>query len=75
MTRSNSYELGLDKNEANFVALSPLTFLARSAYVYPDGIAMIHGDRQYSWKETYARRNPATVCDGSFEIGGVAKLS
>ena len=36
MTRSNPYEFGLDKNEANFVALSPLSYIERTASVYPD---------------------------------------
>ena len=39
MTRTNPYEFGLDKNEANFVALSPLSFIERSASVYPEHIA------------------------------------
>lgn len=34
MTRHNPYEMGLDKNEANFGALSPLSFIERSASVY-----------------------------------------
>ena len=40
MTRTNPYEFGLDKNEANFVALSPLSFIERSAGVYPDRTAV-----------------------------------
>ena len=55
MTHDNPYDTGLCRNEANFVALSPLTFLARSAYVYPGRTAVIHGDRKYSWREAYAR--------------------
>jgi len=42
MTRSNPYELGLGKNEANFVALSPLSFIERTAGIYPDRIATIY---------------------------------
>ena len=42
MTRTNPYELGLDKNAANFVALSPLSFIERSAGVYPDRTAVIY---------------------------------
>lgn len=49
------YELGLDKNEANYVPLSPLSYLARSAAVYPDHISVIFGDTRYSWAETYQR--------------------
>ena len=50
---NNPYEQGLDKNEANFVPLSPLSFIERSAYVYPDRVSVIHGERQFTWKETY----------------------
>jgi fatty-acyl-CoA synthase len=52
---SNPYESGLDKNPANFVALTPLTFLDRSAYIYPDRLSLIHGARRYTWAETYTR--------------------
>ena len=52
---TNPYTLGLEKNEANFVCLSPLSFIERSAFVYPDRAAVIHGDWQITWKESYAR--------------------
>jgi fatty-acyl-CoA synthase len=55
MTHSNPYELGLDKNEANFVALSPLSFIERTAAVYPERIATIYGSRRQTWRDTYAR--------------------
>jgi len=55
MTHTNSYELGLDKNDANFVALSPLSFIERAAGVYPDRTAVIYGARRQSWRDTYAR--------------------
>ena len=55
MTRPNPYELGLDKNEANFVALSPLSFIERAAHVYPQRTAVIYGSRRQSWADTYAR--------------------
>jgi fatty-acyl-CoA synthase len=55
MTRVNPYNTDLDKNPANYVALSPLSFLERTAYVYPRRIATIHGDRKFTWAETYAR--------------------
>ncbi|PRD39625.1 UNVERIFIED_CONTAM: Acetate/butyrate--CoA ligase AAE7 [Trichonephila clavipes] len=51
----NPYNIGLDRNSANFVALSPLSFIARTAAVYPDRLAVIHGDIRRSWAETYAR--------------------
>ena len=52
---SNPYELGLDRNPANYVPLSPLTFIERSAFIYPKRISVIQGARQYTWKESYDR--------------------
>jgi fatty-acyl-CoA synthase len=51
----NPYEDGLDKNAANFVPLSPLSFIARTKDVYPDHPAIIYGSRRYSWQQVYAR--------------------
>ncbi len=45
------YETGLDKNPANFEALTPLTFLTRTAALYPDYPATIHGDVIRTWSE------------------------
>ncbi|MDD5296336.1 MAG: acyl-CoA synthetase [Rhodocyclaceae bacterium] len=55
MNTVNPFNLGLDKNQANFAQLSPLSYLERSAFIYPNRPAIIHGDRQYTWKETYQR--------------------
>ncbi len=52
---SNPYEIDLDRNPANYAPLSPLGFLQRSAAVHPDRPSIIHGDRRYTWSETYAR--------------------
>lgn len=49
------YDTDLDKNPANHQALSPLSFLARSAAVYPDHPAVIHGDIRFTYAEFYAR--------------------
>ena len=51
----NPYNLGLDKNPANYVPLSPLSFLRRAAEVYPDRLAVIHGKHRQTWRETYLR--------------------
>ncbi len=51
----NIYERDLDKNPANFAALTPLQFIERTASVYPDHVALIHGQRRQTWAETYAR--------------------
>ena len=45
------YETGLDKNPANFEALTPLTFLARTAALYPDYPATIYGNVTRNWGE------------------------
>jgi fatty-acyl-CoA synthase len=47
--KSSIYTQGLDKNSANYVAQSPLTFIERAATVYPNRPAVIHGDIQRSW--------------------------
>ena len=52
---SNPYETGLDRNAANHVPLSPVSFLIRSAGVFPDRTAVIHGERRYTWREAEAR--------------------
>ena len=51
----NPYELNLDKNQANYVPLSPIGFLERSARVFPNYVSTIHGNVRYSWSETYTR--------------------
>ncbi|ONG38464.1 acyl-CoA synthetase [Alkanindiges hydrocarboniclasticus] len=45
----------LPRTAANFVALSPLSYLARTAMIYPDRTAIIYGERCLSWQQTYAR--------------------
>ena len=52
---TNPYEIGLDRNAANYVPLTPLTFLERAAAVFPSRTSVIHGERRYSWAETQAR--------------------
>jgi fatty-acyl-CoA synthase len=52
---SNPYASGLDKNPANYVPLTPLSFIERSAYIYPDHVATIHGARRYTWRQEYER--------------------
>ena len=54
-TSHSPYALGLDKNAANYTALTPLSFIARSAVVYPNRTAVVHNDVRRSWAETYER--------------------
>ncbi|PZP33465.1 MAG: acyl-CoA synthetase [Roseateles depolymerans] len=55
MTRTSPYQIGLDKNPANHVPLSPLSFLGRAAAVFPERVALIHGTLRQTWRETEAR--------------------
>ena len=52
---NNPYEHGLDKCAANHVPLSPLSFIARTAQIYPNRLAVVHGARRFTWAETYTR--------------------
>jgi fatty-acyl-CoA synthase len=45
----------LARNPANFAALSPLSFLARAAAVYPDKLAVVHGERRFTYRQFDAR--------------------
>ena len=56
MTRAGDpYEHRLDKRPANFVPLSPISFLERSAMVYPGKTAVVHGPRRTTYAELHAR--------------------
>lgn len=50
----NKFEC-FEKNEANYVPLTPLSFLKRTALMYPDHAATVYGVRQYSWSQVYDR--------------------
>ncbi len=51
----NHYETNLDKNKANHVPLTPLTFLNRAKDIYPNYEAIIYEDRKYTWMQVYKR--------------------
>lgn len=53
--KPNHYNLGLDQTPANFVPLSPVSFLERSAAVYPNHISAVYEGRVFTWSETYDR--------------------
>jgi fatty-acyl-CoA synthase len=53
--KQSQYDIGLDKTPANYVALTPLSFIARSAAVYPDHVSTVYEGRAFTWAETYAR--------------------
>ena len=49
------YEKNLDKNNANFVPLTPLSFLLRAKDIYPNYEAIVYENRKYTWSEVYKR--------------------
>jgi fatty-acyl-CoA synthase len=49
------YDQDLPRNEANFAPISPLSFIERTAEVYPDRLAIVHGSLRQTWTQTYAR--------------------
>ena len=49
------FETDLDQNPANYVPLSPLSFLARTAAVFPTRTSVIHDDVRFTWAETHGR--------------------
>ena len=77
MARINPYNIGLEKSVANYTPLTPLSLLARTAHVYPDRVAMIHGDWRLTWSEVYARCRrlaSALVAHGVGECDTVAAM-
>ena len=54
MSEMTIYETGLDQAAANYQPLSPLTFIERSATVYPERLAVIHGETRRTWAQTFA---------------------
>ena len=51
----NPYETNLDKNQANYVPLTPLSFLERAKDIYPNYEAVVYESRKYTWGEVYKR--------------------
>ena len=53
--KQSQYSIGLDKTQANFVSLTPLSFLARTAAIYPGHLSAVYEGRTFTWSQTYAR--------------------
>jgi fatty-acyl-CoA synthase len=49
------FDQDLPRNQANFTALSPLSFIQRTAEIYPQRLAVVHGELRLTWNELYAR--------------------
>jgi len=65
----NAYDVNLGKTEANYQPLTPLVFLERSAKVFPDHTAIIHGSRRYSYAEFYARARRLASVLAAWDVG------
>ncbi len=60
----------LPRTGANFAPISPLSYIERTAQVYPDRLAVVHGDLRRSWGEVYARCRQLA---GALQKAGVGK--
>jgi fatty-acyl-CoA synthase len=66
------FEQNLARNQANYVPLSPVSFLQRAAHIYPNRIAVIHGDRRISYAQFLERVRRLA---GALSAVGIAKGS
>jgi fatty-acyl-CoA synthase len=66
---NNAYATGLARNPANYVPLSPLSFIERTALVYPRRASVIHGARSFTWSETYARCRRLASALAALKVG------
>lgn len=51
----NQFSTNLNKNKANYIPLSPLSFISRVKDIYPNYESLIYGQRKYTWLQTYQR--------------------
>ncbi|WP_417667686.1 acyl-CoA synthetase [Roseibium sp.] len=65
----NPYLVGLEKNAANYAPLSPLSFLARAADVFPERTAIVHGSQRYDYETFYARCRQLASALSDLNIG------
>ena len=54
-TQANIFDQDLPRTEANYAALSPLAFIERTAEVYPERLAVVHGELRRNWAEVFTR--------------------
>ncbi len=65
---SSIYDQHLDRNAANFAALTPVSFVERSAEVFGDLPAVIHGSRRYDWRTVRERSARLAAALRSFGV-------
>ncbi len=71
----NIYEQHLDRHSANYVALSPVSFVERSAEVFGDLTAVIHGRRRYTWAQVRERSARLAAALQAFGVGRGSTVS
>ncbi|MCV6547593.1 MAG: acyl-CoA synthetase [Cohaesibacter sp.] len=73
---TNPFDNNLDKNPANHIPLSPLTFLERSARIHPDHIAWVHGKSRKSYADFYdrCRQFASSLSKRGFKKGDVVSV-
>ena len=64
------FDQDLPRNEANFAPISPLSFIERTAEVYPDRLAVLHGSLRQTWSQTYRRTRQLA---SALQRAGIAK--
>ena len=69
------YDKQLDKNAANFAALSPVSFVERSAEVFGDLPAVVHGARRYTWAQTRERSARLAAALAALGVGRSSTVS
>ena len=53
--KNQNHKTGLEKNKANYVPLSPVTFLKRTADIFPNYTSIISENNKFTWKDTFTR--------------------
>ena len=72
---TNIFEQDLDPNPANFTALSPVSFVERSAEIFGDLSAVVHGSRHYTWAQTRDRSARLAAALRSLGVGRGSTVS
>ena len=72
---TNIFEQDLDPNPANFTALSPVSFVERSAEIFGDLSAVVHGRRHYTWAQTRDRSARLAAALRSLGVGRGSTVS
>ena len=67
---NSMYDTHLSPNTANFTALSPVSFVERTAEIFGDLPAVIHGQRRYTWRQTRDRSAQLAAALKALGLGG-----